>query len=127
MSYSQVTLKITSYDAVRKSILVLIKTDVCKKSIDEYDPINFDLATASVPYDLDAALKDIVNSSHLMLLHRHQAEAVAPSILAVLDNTVYQKINQELAYAAPITTKTIPAPVDDTVEDPTNTTNIEVF
>lgn len=116
MSFTTVTTKIVGYNSDTRSVAVAVKTNLCQRSIEDYDPVSIDLAQASVPYDIDAALKDAIAGSYHAILLRHLKESKTPEFFQELEQTVQSRINQD-----PIKTfvvgKDIPAPTETTLSD----------
>jgi hypothetical protein len=95
MSIKTVTTKITGYDPATQHITVVVKTNLCQRHIMDYQPVNIDLANASVPYDIDAAIKDAIASSYYTILSRHIKESKTPEFFQDLAQTVNARMEQE--------------------------------
>jgi hypothetical protein len=92
MEITKVTTRILGYNKTNQQLLVAIKTNLCQKNIEEYPPVTVDLINASIPYDVDAAVKDAINASYYAILARHRYESKTLEFFQQLEQQVADKI-----------------------------------
>ena len=88
MNIKSLTTKIVGYDPATQHMQVVVKSDLCQRHILDYDPINVDLAQASVPYDIEAALKGVATSAYYMIKSRLLKESKTPEFFEQLAQQV---------------------------------------
>ncbi len=93
MAITTVTTRILSYDKNSQQILIGIKTNLCKQNIEHYPPVAIDLVNASVPYSVDAAIKDVIASSYHTILARHRQESKTAEFFQQLEQQVAEKMS----------------------------------
>lgn len=113
MTITTVHTKIIDYIAETQTLMVAVKTNVCKKSIDEYPPVAVSLARAPVPYDVDSAVKQVIASSYMMLVERHLIESKTNEMLEEINANVQAIIQQEQSWIVGVD---IPSPIEYTLE-----------
>jgi len=92
MEIRTVTTRIVAYDKNTQQLLVSVKTNLCQKNIESYPPVAIDLVNARVPYNIDAAIKDVIASSYYAILARHRQEAKTTEFFQQLEQQVADKI-----------------------------------
>jgi hypothetical protein len=116
MSFTTVTTKIVGYNPETRSVSIAVKTNLCQRAIEDYDPVNIDLAQASIPYDINAAVKDAIAGSYHAILLRHLKESKSPEFFQELEQTVQAVMDTD-----PVRTfvvgKDIPAPAETELAD----------
>lgn len=128
MSITTVTAKITGYDPATQHVTVAVKTNLCQRNIIDYPPVNIDLANASVPYSIDAAIKDAIASSYYTILTRHIKESKTPEFFQELAQTVNARMEQEDNFVVGVDIPALPTTnlADDSSEPAALNTDVQV-
>lgn len=110
MTIKTVTTKIMGYDPATQHVTIAVKTNLCQRHITDYPTVNIDLANASVPYSIDAAIKDAIATSYYTILARHLKESKTPEFFQDLEQEVNSRMQEDDTFvvgvdiAAPPTT-----------------------
>lgn len=128
MNIKSLTTKIVGYDPATRHMQVIVKSDLCQRGILEYDPINIDLANASIPFDVESALKDAAASAYYSIKARLATESKTPEFFEQLAQQVDTAMQQDQTFALGVD---IPAPatglVDESSQQGTDDTPAQVL
>jgi hypothetical protein len=117
MSITTITTKIMGYDPTTQHITIAVKTNLCQRNIVDYSPVNIDLANASVPYSIDAAIKDAIATSYYTILIRHVKESKTPEFFQELAQEVNNRMQEDETFIVGVD---IPAPPDTDLANETS-------
>lgn len=117
MTITTVYTKIRDYIPDTQCLAVSVKTNLCKKTIDEYPPILVSLASTTTPWNIDSAVKQVIASSYYAILARHELENKDEVFLNQLALDVANRMNQQESWQVGVD---IPAPPEQTLQDETS-------